>query len=59
VPEKRFYSLVGALIMARTMQQFAAEHPDPDPEMMTGAITLEKRALDAIAAGVSEILLAT
>ena len=51
--------MVGALIMARTMQQFAAEHPDPDPEMMTGAITLEKRALDAIAAGVSEILLAT
>jgi len=55
VPEKLSYSSVGALIMARTMKRFAAEHPDIDPEMMTGAITLEKRALAAIAAGVSEI----
>jgi hypothetical protein len=58
VPDRRSYSSVGWLIMARTIQQFAAQHPDLDPEMMTGAITLEKRALEAIAAGVSEILLA-
>jgi len=58
VPDKRSYSSVGALVMARTMQRFVAEHPDLDPEMMTGAIALEKRALEAIAAGVSEILLA-
>ena len=58
VPDKRSFSAVGALIMARTIKRFAAEHPDLDSEMMTGAITLEKRALDAIAAGVSEILLA-
>src|SRR5882757_10431590 len=41
VPDKRSFSAVGCLIMARTIKRFAAEHPDLDPEMMTGAITLE------------------
>jgi hypothetical protein len=58
VPDKRSFSAVGALIMARAIKRFAAEHPDIDPEMMTGAIALEKRAVDAVAAGVSEILIA-
>jgi predicted NAD/FAD-binding protein len=43
--------------MARTMQGFAAEHPDLAPALMADAIALEKRALNAIAAGVSELLL--
>ena len=51
VPDKRSYSSVGALVMARTMQRFVAEHPDLAPALMADAIALEKRALDAIAAG--------
>jgi hypothetical protein len=58
VPDKRLYSSVGSLIIARAMQRFAAENPDLAPALMADAITLEKRALDAIAAGVSEILIA-
>src|ERR1700730_6448659 len=55
VPDKRSYSSVGALVIARTMQRFVAEHPDLALALTTDATTLEKRALDAIAAGVSEI----
>jgi hypothetical protein len=53
VPDKRSYSAVGALVMARTMVQFATEHPDH--ALMADAIASEKRALDAIKIGVSEI----
>ena len=59
VPNKNLYPVVGVLVMARTMVQFATERPDAPPELMTDATALEKRALDAIAAGVSEIQLAT
>ena len=34
--------------MARTMQRFAAENPDHDPDMMADATELERRALEAI-----------
>jgi acetyl-CoA acetyltransferase len=48
-------SSVAALVMARTMQQFATKYPDQDPELMAGAIEFEKRALAAIKAHQSEL----
>jgi hypothetical protein len=50
------YPSVGALVMSRTMQRFAAEHPDLAPDLMADALALEKRALDAIKAGLSELM---
>jgi hypothetical protein len=58
-PNKNAYPAVAVLVMARTMVQFAAERPDGPPELMADALALEKRALDAIKAGVSEITLPT
>lgn len=57
VPDKHSYPCVGVLVMARTMQQFAAERPDGPPDLMADAIALEQRALDAIKAGLSELTL--
>jgi hypothetical protein len=52
---KRFAAYHHWPVIARTMQRFVAEHPDLALALTTDATTLEKRALDAIAAGVSEI----
>jgi hypothetical protein len=57
VPDKRLYPTVGVLVMARTMQEFAAEFPDhAPPDMLAYAIGLEQRALDAIHDGVAELM---
>jgi hypothetical protein len=55
VPNRRSYPVVGVLVMSRTMQRFAAEHPDHAPELMADALALGKCALDAIKAGLSEL----
>jgi hypothetical protein len=57
VPNPRSFPCVGVLVMARTMQQFAAERPDGPPDLMADALALEQRALEAIKAGVSELTL--
>ena len=56
VPDRRCYMAIGVFVMAHTMQQFAAEHPDgAAPDMLGQAHALKKRALSAIAAGLSEM----
>jgi hypothetical protein len=56
VPDRRSYPSGAVLVMARTMQRYAADHPDLAPELMADALALEKRALDAIKAGLSELM---
>jgi hypothetical protein len=56
VPDKRCYMTIGVFVMAHTMQQFAAGHPDgAAPDMLRHAHALKKRAQRAIAAGLSEM----
>ena len=50
------YPSVAALVMARTMQRFAAANPDHDPDMMADATELERRALEAIKLHLPELV---
>ncbi len=52
---KRGFSSSAALAMARAQQQLAAKYTDDDSDLMADAKELEKPALEAIKAGLSEL----